>query len=113
MERFCAFVEFPTCVTENSAHASSVIVDCILSVDSALLSTIPHYTIRSKIYIFYYNLIMHRVTKIVTLSAKEIHTQIRDSAKDSRITHVLQSINQSIDQSIDQSINQSINQLIN
>ena len=27
------FAEFPTCVAENSAHAGSVILDCILSLD--------------------------------------------------------------------------------
>ena len=30
------FAEFPTCVTENSAHPGSVIVDCILLLDSGV-----------------------------------------------------------------------------
>ena len=32
--QFPIFAEFPTCVAENSAHAGSVILDCILSLDS-------------------------------------------------------------------------------
>ena len=31
------FAEFPICVTENSAHAGSVILDCILSLDSGFI----------------------------------------------------------------------------
>ena len=30
------FAEFPLCVAENSAHAGSVILDCILSRDSGI-----------------------------------------------------------------------------
>ena len=30
------FAEFPTCVTENSAHPGSVTVDCILLLDSGV-----------------------------------------------------------------------------
>ena len=30
------FAEFPTCVTENSAYPGSVIVDCILLLDSGV-----------------------------------------------------------------------------
>ena len=31
------FAEFPFCVAENSAHAGSVILDCILSLDSGFI----------------------------------------------------------------------------
>ena len=32
-----SFAEFPTCVAKNSAHAGSVILDCILSLDSGFI----------------------------------------------------------------------------
>ena len=86
---FCSFAKFPTCITENSAHAGSVILDCILSLIQTLLSTIQYYTYHSTIYLFYYNLILG-LQKFLHLLAKEIHTQIHNSVWDSRLTHVLQ-----------------------
>lgn len=50
------FAEFPTYVTENSAHSGSVILDCTLSLNLGL-STIQYYTFRSTTYLLYYNLI--------------------------------------------------------
>lgn len=58
---FLAIVEFPACIS-IPLHASSVILDCILSLD-----------------------IVH-----IPLLAKEIHSQIRNSVCDSRLAHVLQ-----------------------
>ena len=83
------WAEFLTCVAENSAHASSVILDCILSLDSGFIDD------NSALHVPFCNLstLLHsnpRVTKMLHLLAKEIHTQIRNSVWDSRLTHVLQ-----------------------
>ena len=83
------FTEFPTCVTENSAHAGSVILDCILSLDSGFIDD------NSALHVPFCDLSTllqsnPRVTKMLHLLAKEIHTQIRNSVWDSRLTHVLQ-----------------------
>ena len=32
------FAEFPSCVTEKPAYAGSVILDCMLSLDSGLIA---------------------------------------------------------------------------
>ena len=37
------FAEFPTCVTENSAHAGSIILDCILSLDLDFIYFLFHF----------------------------------------------------------------------
>ena len=83
------FAEFPTCVAENSAHAGSVILDCILSLDSGFIDD------NSALHVPFCDLSTllqsnPRVTKMLHLLAKEIHTQIRNSVWDSRLTHVLQ-----------------------
>ena len=50
------FAEFPSCVTEKPAYAGSVILDCMLSLDSGLLPTIQYYRFRSTIYLFHSDL---------------------------------------------------------
>ena len=67
--------KFPTCVTENSAHAGSVILDCILSLDSGFIVD------NSALHVPFCDLPTllksnPRVTKMLHLLAKEIHTQI-------------------------------------
>ena len=37
------FAEFPTCVTENSAHAGSIILDYILSLDLDFIYFLFHF----------------------------------------------------------------------
>ena len=69
------FAEFPTCVAENSAHAGSVILDCILSLDSGFIDD------NSALHVPFCDLSTllqsnPRVTKMLHLLAKEIHTQI-------------------------------------
>ena len=83
------FAEFPSCVAENSAHAGSVILDCTLSlklgfiVDNSVLH-VPFYDLSTLLQ-------SHpTVTKNLHLLDNEIHTQIRTSVWDSRLTHVLQ-----------------------
>ena len=83
------FAEFPTCVAENCAHAGSVILDCILSLDSGFIGDnsalhVPFCDLSS---LLQSNL---RVTKMLHLIAEEIRTQMRSSVWDSRFTHVLQ-----------------------
>ena len=83
------FAEFPVCVAENSAHAGSVILDCILSLDSGFIDD------NSALHVPFCDLSTllqsnPRVTKMLHLLAKEIHTQIRNSVWDSRFTHVVQ-----------------------
>ena len=83
------FAEFPVCVAENSAHAGSVILDCILSLDSGITddNSALHVPFCDLSTLFQSNLM---VTKMLHLLAKEIHTQIRNSVWDSRFTHVVQ-----------------------
>ena len=83
------FAEFPTCVAENSAHAGSVILDCILSLDSGFIddNSALHVPFCDLSTLLQSNL---RVTKMFHLLAEEIHTQMRSSVWDSRFTHVLQ-----------------------
>ena len=83
------FVEFPTCVAENSAHAGSVILDCILSLDSGFIDD------NSALRVLFCDLSTlyqsnPMVTKMLHLLAKEIYTQIRNSVWDSTFTHVVQ-----------------------
>ena len=83
------FAEFPTCVAENSAHAGSVILDCILSLDSGFIDD------NSALHVPFCDLSTllqsnPRVTKMLHSLAKEIHSEIRNSVGDSRLTHVLQ-----------------------
>ena len=83
------FAEFPSWVAENSAHAGSVILDCILSLDSGFIDD------NSALHVPFCNLStpLHsnpRITKMLHLLGKEIQTQIRNSVWDSRLTHVLQ-----------------------
>lgn len=59
------FVEFPTCVAENSAHAGSVILDRILSLDPGFIAD------NSALHVPFYDLSIllqsnRRVTKIAT-----------------------------------------------
>ena len=84
-----AFAEFPTCVTENSAHAGSVILDCILSLDSGFIvdNSALHVPFCDLSSLLQSN---PRVTKMLHLLAKEIHPEIRNSVGNSRLTHVLQ-----------------------
>ena len=82
------FAEFPLCVAENSAHAGSVILDWILSLDSGFIDD------NSALHVLFCDLSTllqsnPRVTKMLYL-AKEIHTQIRNSVWDSRFAHVVQ-----------------------
>ena len=82
------FAEFPLCVAENSAHAGSVILDWILSLDSGFIDD------NSALHVLFCDLSTllqsnPRVPKMLHL-AKEIHTQIRNSVWDSRFTHVVQ-----------------------
>ena len=44
------FAEFPLCVAENSAHAGSVILDCILSLDSGFIDD------NSALHVLFYDL---------------------------------------------------------
>ena len=87
--RIEVFAEFPTCVAENSAHAGSVILDCILSLDSGFIddNSALHVPFCDLSTLLQSNL---RVTKMLLLIAEEIHTQMRSSVWDSRFTHVLQ-----------------------
>ena len=83
-----AFAEFPTCVAENSAHAGSVSLDCILPLDSGFIND------NSAFHVPFCDLSTRLqsnpgVTKMLLLLAEEIHTQIRNSVWDSRFTHVL------------------------
>ena len=83
------FAEFPVCVAENSAHAGSVILDCILPLDSGFIDD------NSAFHVPFCDLSTRLqsnpgVTKMLHLLAKEIHTQIRNSVWDSRFTHVVQ-----------------------
>ena len=82
------FAEFPVCVAENSAHAGSVILDCILSLDSGFIvdNSVLHVPFCDLSTLLQSN---PRVTKMLYL-AKEIHTQIRNSVWDSRFAHVVQ-----------------------
>ena len=82
------FAEFPLCFAENSAHAGSVIMDWILSLDSGFIDD------NSALHVLFCDLSTllqsnPRVTKMLHL-AKEIHTQIRNFVWDSRFTHVVQ-----------------------
>ena len=83
------FAEFPTCVSENSAHAGSVNLNCILSLDSGFIdnNSALHFPFCDLSTLLQSN---PRVTKMLHLLAKEIHTQIRNSVWDSRLTHVPQ-----------------------
>ena len=47
------FAEFPTCVTENSAHAGSIILDFILSLDLDFIYFLFHFYFISIIIFFY------------------------------------------------------------
>ena len=72
------FAEFPLCVAENSAHAGSVILDWILSLDSGFIDD------NSALHVPFCDLSTllqsnPRVKKMLHLLAKEIHTQIRNS----------------------------------
>ena len=83
------FTEFPTCVAENSAHANSVILDRILSLDSGFIDN------NSALQVLFCNLTTLLqskpwVTKMLHILAKEIHTQIHNSMWDLRFTHILQ-----------------------
>ena len=84
-----AFAEFPTCVNENSAHAGSLILDCILSLDSGFIvdNSALHVPFCDLSTLLQSN---PRVTKMLHLLAKEIHSEIRNSVGDLRLTHVLQ-----------------------
>ena len=87
--RIEVFAEFPTCVAENSAHAGSVILDCILSLDSGFIDD------NSALHVPFCDLSTllqsnPRVTKMLHLLAEEIHTQISSSVWDSRLVHILQ-----------------------
>ena len=80
------FAEFPTCVAENSAHAGSVILDCILSLDSGFIDD------NSALHVPFCDLSTllqsnPGVTKMSHLLAKEIHTQIQNSVWDWFKTH--------------------------
>ena len=82
------FAEFPLCVAENSAHAGSVILNWILSLDSGSIDD------NSALHVLFCDLSTllqsnPRVPKMLHL-AKEIHIQIRNSVWDSRFTHVVQ-----------------------
>ena len=85
------FAEFPTCVAENSAHAGSVILDSVLSLDSGFIddNSASHVPFCDLCTLLQSNT---RVTKMLHLLAEEIHTQIRNFVWDSRFTHVLQRI---------------------
>ena len=83
------FTEFPSCVAENSAHAGSVILDCTLSLNLGFI--VDNSVLHVPIYDLSTLLQSHpTVTKILHLLANEIHTQIRTSVWDLRLTHVLQ-----------------------
>lgn len=56
------FAEFPSCVTEKPAYAGSVILDCMLSLDSGLITDYSGFVLRS----IYSILILFKVTKIAT-----------------------------------------------
>ena len=63
------FAEFPTYVTENSAHSGSVILDCTLSLDSGFIVD------NSALHVPFYDLSILfqsdlRVSKIVTFIVK-------------------------------------------
>ena len=85
------FAEFPTYVAENSAHAGSVILDSVLSLDSGFIddNSASHVPFCDLCTLLQSNT---RVTKMLHLLAEEIHTQIRNFVWDSRFTHVLQRI---------------------
>ena len=74
---YLLFAEFPTCVAENSAQAGSVILDCILSLDSGSNSAlhVPFCDLSIRLQSIL------RVTKMSHLLAEEIHTQIRNSVR--------------------------------
>ena len=76
MEAFCP--EFPAYITENSTHAGSVFLDCMLSLDSGVIVD------NSALHVPFYDpsLLFH---KKLHLLAKEIHTQICNSMWDSRL----------------------------
>ena len=72
-DRWYIFAEFPTCVAENSAHDGSVILDCILSLDSGFVDD------NSALHVPFFDLSTllqsnPRVTKMLHLLAEEIHT---------------------------------------
>ena len=46
-EMVSSFAGFPTCFAQNSAHAGSVILDCILSLDSGFIDDITRSVLRS------------------------------------------------------------------
>ena len=83
------FAEFPICIAENSAHAGSVILNCILSLDSSFIDD------NSALQVLFCDLstLLQSnpwVTKMLHLLAKEIHTQIHNSMWDLRFIHILQ-----------------------
>ena len=46
-EMASSFAGFPTCFAQNSAHAGSVILDCMLSLDSGFIDDITRSVLRS------------------------------------------------------------------
>ena len=64
-----SFAEFLTCVVKNSAHAGSVILDCILSLDSGFIddNSISHVPFWDLSTLLQSNL---RVTKMLHLLAE-------------------------------------------
>ena len=64
-----SFAEFLTCVAKNSAHAGSVILDCILSLDSGFIddNSISHVPFWDLSTLLQSNL---RVTKMLHLLAE-------------------------------------------
>ena len=77
-EMASSFAGFPTCFAQNSAHAGSVILDCILSLDSGFIDD------NSALHVPFCDLSTllqsnPRVTKMLHLLAEEIHTQIHNS----------------------------------
>lgn len=88
-EMASSFAGFPTCFAQNSALAGSVILDCILSLDSGFIvdNSALHIPFCDLSTLLQSNL---KVTRMLHLLAKEIHTQGRNFVRDSRLTHVLQ-----------------------
>ena len=77
-EMASSFAGFPTCFAQNSALAGSVILDCILSLDSGFIDD------NSALHVPFCDLSTllqsnPRVTKMLHLLAEEIHTQIHNS----------------------------------
>ena len=83
------FAEFSSCIAENSAHAGSVILNHILSLDSGFIddNSALHDLFCDLSTLLQSNL---RVTKMLHLFAEGIYAHMRSSVWYSRFTHVPQ-----------------------